>query len=208
MPVAPLAPGRWQFIDIDGAPLVGGFVYHYYPLGLTPKDTYQDFAGEVLNANPLTLDARGQAAIWGSGRYRQIVTDADGNQIWDEETFAPQPLQAADVVLTFTGNPSSATQWLGGCALTRAIDFPADFDGSYGVTPKTLPTASYTVTVKIANVTVGTAVCSTGGVWTFASTGHNPQSGDVGDTLDFYGPASPDATMADFGLTLKGTLTE
>lgn len=208
MPAAPLPPGRWTFVDINGAPLVSGKVYHYAPGGLDSKDTWQDYAEQTLNDNPLTLDARGQAAIWGSGRYRQIVKDADGNTIWDQESFAPQPLQAADVVLTWTGNPSSATQWLGGCALTRAIDFAADFAGSEGVTPKTLPTGSYVVTIKIATVTVGTAICSTGGVWTFASTGHNPQSGGVGDTLDFYGPASADATVADFGLTLKGTLTE
>ncbi len=82
----PLPNAKTQFVDIDGKPIVAGTVGHYEPGGLTPKDTWQDFARNVTNDNPLTLDARGQAAIWGAGRYRQIVKDSLGNLIWDAET--------------------------------------------------------------------------------------------------------------------------
>lgn len=84
---ASLVPNaRQQFVNINGAPLVGGSVYFYVSGGsLVPKDTWQDAAQTILNTNPVILDSRGQATIYGSGAYRQIVNDADGNLIWDGE---------------------------------------------------------------------------------------------------------------------------
>lgn len=86
-----------QFEDINGNPLVGGFVYFYQINTLISKDTWQNSGQTVLNTNPIELDSRGQAIIYGSGSYRQIVTDADGNLIWDqnienfqESVFGPQ----------------------------------------------------------------------------------------------------------------------
>jgi hypothetical protein len=88
MSVSVLPNGKSQFIDVNGAPLVGGFVYHYVLDTDTPKDTYQDIDGEILNSNPIVLDERGQAAIWGTGNYRQRVLDSLGNEIWDVATSA------------------------------------------------------------------------------------------------------------------------
>jgi hypothetical protein len=86
-----------QFIDINGNPLVGGKVYFYVPLTMTPKNTWQDAEQNALNTNPVILDSRGQAVIYGTGSYRQILTDADDNLIWDQEienfqesVFGPQ----------------------------------------------------------------------------------------------------------------------
>jgi hypothetical protein len=86
MGVSQLPNGKQQFIDSNGAPLVGGTVGMYVPATLTPKSTWQDIGQSVLNQNPLTLDARGQALIYGSGTYRQIVKDVLGNLIWDVTT--------------------------------------------------------------------------------------------------------------------------
>ena len=75
---------RQQFIDLNGNPLVGGYVYFYEKTpSLVPKNTWQDAAQTVLNENPVVLDSRGQATIYGAGAYRQVLTDADGNTIWD-----------------------------------------------------------------------------------------------------------------------------
>ena len=74
---------RQQFEDITGVPLVGGAVYFYESGTLIPKDTWQDAAQTILNTNPVILDARGQATIYGQGSYRQILEDAAGNTIWD-----------------------------------------------------------------------------------------------------------------------------
>lgn len=207
MPAAPLPPGKVQFFDVNGDPLVGGFVYHYAPGGLTPKDTWQDYSQEVLNDNPIELDARGEAAIWGTGRYRQILKDADLNTVWDVETFVAEPLRPADPILTYTGGPPGPSEFLGGEAFTRDISFPADLAGSFGLPPGANPGASFAVTIKVSGVTVGTATCSTGGVWTFTTVGHVGFSVEGGvDYLQFFGPATPDASIADFGFTLKGTL--
>lgn len=85
--VASLLPnGKQQFIDALGAPLVGGLVYFYIPETSTFKDTWQDPGQTILNTNPIILDDRGQAIIYGAGQYRQVLFDADGNLIWDQLT--------------------------------------------------------------------------------------------------------------------------
>lgn len=82
----PLPNSEAQFIDANGNPLAGGYVYHYVPGTSTPKNTYQDQAGTIVNSNPVVLDAAGRAVIFGDGLYRQVVTDSAGNQQWDRET--------------------------------------------------------------------------------------------------------------------------
>ncbi len=78
-----------QFIDSGGQPLANGTVGFYFPGTLNPKATYQDMAGTIANPNPVPLDSRGQALIWGSGVYRQILKDASGVTIWDQVTEDP-----------------------------------------------------------------------------------------------------------------------
>ena len=97
MPASLVPNGKQQFIDINGAPLVAGTVGMFVPLTMVPKDTWQDADQQVLNTNPITLDSRGQCVIYGTGSYRQIVSDVDGNLIWDKEVtdfqssvFGPQ----------------------------------------------------------------------------------------------------------------------
>ncbi len=84
---ATLLPNAKQtFFDINGKPLVAGTVYFYQVGTLVPKDTWQDPAQTLLNTNPVVLDSRGQAIIYGSGTYRQVLKDSRGNTIWDEVT--------------------------------------------------------------------------------------------------------------------------
>lgn len=81
-----LPNGKQSFFDLNGDPLVGGKVYFYVPETLVPKDTWQDSEQLVLNTNPVVLDERGEAVIYGVGTYRQILKDANGNTIWDQPT--------------------------------------------------------------------------------------------------------------------------
>lgn len=81
-----LPPGKQTFVDAAGKPLVGGLVYHYVPGTDDLKDTWQDPDRLALNENPIRLDERGQAMIWGAGSYRQRLTDAAGATIWDRTT--------------------------------------------------------------------------------------------------------------------------
>lgn len=87
--VAALLPnGKQQFIDVNGFPLVAGTVGMYVPGTLAAKNTWQDSGQTILNTNPIVLDSRGQAIIYGAGIYRQIVRDVLGNLIWDQLTAA------------------------------------------------------------------------------------------------------------------------
>lgn len=62
-----LPNGKQQFTDNAGRPLLGGKVYFYSVGTQTPKNTYKDVAQTVLNTNPVILDARGSASIYGTG---------------------------------------------------------------------------------------------------------------------------------------------
>ena len=75
-------PGKQTFVDEEGVPLAGGFLHHYVPGSSVRKDTWQDYDEAALNTNPIVLDARGQCIIYGNGKYRQRLTDADANEIW------------------------------------------------------------------------------------------------------------------------------
>jgi len=82
--ILPLA--ETQFNDALGVPLAGGSVFFYTPSTTTPKDTYMDANQTIANSNPVILDSAGRAIILGSGSYRQVVYDANGNLIWDQTT--------------------------------------------------------------------------------------------------------------------------
>lgn len=81
-----LPPGKTTFFDANGDPLAAGEVYFYIPNTDTPKNTWQNAALSILNMNPVELDAAGTALIYGTGAYRQLVKDVDGNTIWDQQT--------------------------------------------------------------------------------------------------------------------------
>jgi hypothetical protein len=84
-----LPNGKTQFSDQNGRPLVGGSVWYYAPATETKKDTWKDSAMTMPNTNPVMLDARGQATIWGNGTYRQVVYDRNGALIWDQVISDP-----------------------------------------------------------------------------------------------------------------------
>lgn len=90
MAAALLPNGEQTFFDANGVPLALGTVTYYIPSTTTPKDTYQDAAATILNANPITLDAAGRCIAFGLGNYRQLLKDVLGNTIWDQVTQGTQ----------------------------------------------------------------------------------------------------------------------
>jgi hypothetical protein len=86
-PTAVIIPnGYTQFSDANGKPLASGTVFFYTPGTTTPKTTWQDPYQSIVNANPIVLNGSGEALIWGSGIYRQMVYDVNNNLIWDQLT--------------------------------------------------------------------------------------------------------------------------
>ncbi len=81
-----LPPAKTTFFDSNGNPLVSGTVDFYIPSTTTRKTTWQDAAETVPNTNPVVLDSAGRGLILGSGSYRQVIKDRNGNVIWDQVT--------------------------------------------------------------------------------------------------------------------------
>jgi Pectate lyase superfamily protein len=83
MPTALILPnGKNYFSDASGNPLSGGKLETYAAGTSTPKATYSDAAGTVPNANPVIMDARGEALIYWDGNYKVILKDSAGVTIW------------------------------------------------------------------------------------------------------------------------------
>jgi hypothetical protein len=105
-----LPNGRNQFMSVTGAPLAGGKVYTYVAGTSTPKATYTTSAGTVANANPVILNARGEAAIYWNGVYDVTLKDSNGVLIWGPErldsttgpTRAEQHFVASEAQTAFT----------------------------------------------------------------------------------------------------------
>lgn len=99
-----------QFIDGNGSPYASGKVYFYIPGTTTPKTTWLDPNQTTANTNPVVLDAAGRALIYGSGQYRQVLFDINGNEVWDQLTWAINPASIANFAPgTLAGNPTVAT---------------------------------------------------------------------------------------------------
>lgn len=80
-----------SYTDSNGYPLNGGQLFTYSAGTLTPKATFQDAAGEIPNTNPIILNERGEAVVYGSGNYRMILKNAAGATIWDRDNVATAP---------------------------------------------------------------------------------------------------------------------
>lgn len=64
MSTIPAFGPKARFFDANGDPLSGGKLYSYAAGTSTPLDTYTTRDGSVANANPVILDANGEADIW------------------------------------------------------------------------------------------------------------------------------------------------
>lgn len=101
----------------------------------------------------------------------------------------------ADLGMFFPGGPGASALMFKFVAL-RAAQFPANFAGALGHIG-TNPTATYTLTVALTGVTIGTIAISTGGVFTFATTAGAVIAVAAGDVITVAAPAGTDATAAD-----------
>lgn len=108
--------GKQQFVDQNGKPLVAGKVFFYSVGTNTPKNTYQDIGETILNTNPVILDARGQAGIYGTGPYRQVLRDRFDNLIWDQVIPDPSKVNS-DALAQFIANLADPVDPTHGTAL-------------------------------------------------------------------------------------------
>lgn len=107
-----------------------------------------------------------------------------------------------------TTTPTSSEVLLLYCA-PNALTFPANFVGSRGAiaTGGANPTTSFVMAVFNNATQIGTITVSTSGVFTFATTSGLAQNVAAGNVIRIVGPATVDATIANFAATLLGNLT-
>src|SRR5512147_1571106 len=103
---ASLTPSpKMQFLDANGAPLVGGKLYTYAAGTTTPLATYTDSTGGTPNANPVVMNARGEASVWlGASAYYFELKDSTDSLIWTADNITGQ--------ITPALVQSGAYQWL------------------------------------------------------------------------------------------------
>jgi hypothetical protein len=103
-PITAFMPSpRFQFLNANGNPDAGGFLFTYAAGTSTPLATYHlDTLGNLTpNQNPLTLDALGSAEVRLTGAcYKMQLQDSTGAQIWQIDQICDTGLEAlADSVL-------------------------------------------------------------------------------------------------------------
>lgn len=81
-----LAP-KFRAFDLAGAPLSGGKVYIYEAGTTTAKSSYTTAQMAAANTWPVVLDSNGQADVWVSGPFKAVVTDADGVQLYTQDSL-------------------------------------------------------------------------------------------------------------------------
>lgn len=78
-----LSPCLWQqFLDDNGDPVAGGYLYTYHAGTDTPKDTYTSYEGTSKHENPIELDGGGFVpdGLWlERGGYKFILQDSNHN---------------------------------------------------------------------------------------------------------------------------------
>lgn len=111
---------------------------------------------------------------------------------------------ASRIISFFVSFTPDASEVLLLYPILEATTLPDDFSGSVGRV-LTNPTSSFVIDVQKNGSSVGTITISTSGVFTFNTTG-TTVSLVSGDYLTFVAPATPDATIKNFGVTMTGEI--
>lgn len=131
-----LPPPRTVVYDANGNPVVGGFVNTYVPGGTTPKQTWQDPDQNILNSNPVILDAAGSCLLYGNGDYQLTVTDSLGNAVPAYSGGSQDPLSLiSSMSLPLTGGTLTGPLVIG----TTLVPEPLTVTGSLVVGGAALP---------------------------------------------------------------------
>ena len=166
-----LAPSPvFQGIGFGGLPLPGGKLFTYAAGTSTPQATYVDSTQTTPNANPVILNANGQANVWlvQGQTYKLILQDALGNQIWSVDQISGGTVLTQQVIgqILFPQNAAEAAAGIvpTNFYINRYKDVPVE---RYGVTISNVPNgAMETANTAGMNkaISVALAGSDTGGV--------------------------------------------
>ena len=107
-----------------------------------------------------------------------------------------------DIVASYIGRPTAGAKVLI-LTFTRTVTFAANLAGSRGSLDIT-PSSSAVYTVQKNGTAIGTVTISTGGVFTFATSGGAAQSFATGDRMTIIAPSPQDSSLSGVAITLVG----
>jgi hypothetical protein len=128
---SPIVTPRVRFFNVAGAPLAGGKLWTYVAGTTTEKASYSDAAGVTPNANPVSLDANGEATVYlaDDAAYKFVLMNASNVVQWTEDNVKSIAKLASDNALLVTvANLADATNASKGAGLVGY-----DRDVSYAV---------------------------------------------------------------------------
>lgn len=135
----------FQGFDSNGDPLSGGKLYTYAAGTSTPLATYTDSAGGTPNANPVVLDARGEAAVWRTigVLYKYVLKTSADVTLWTIDNIGGSGVSSAEFAAqTYTafttGGTSTAYTLTPSPAMTANTEnqrFQVEFHTASGASP-------------------------------------------------------------------------
>lgn len=173
-------------------------------IGSITVSTAGAFTFTTTSGNPVALVAGDKLTIVAPSSADATAADISTTLVTYTEILEAGRPNKISFGLFFPGTPAS-NQLIAKTIIARAVTFPANFSTSFGDVG-TNPTGSFVVTVVLNGANVGTITISTGGAFTFASTGGVDIIAQAGDVLELEAPSATDATVANIGVTLVATL--
>lgn len=202
--MAILTPLRHRFYNNDGTVASGGKVYTYEAGTSTPKTTYTDSTIATPNTNPIILDAKGECALWTAGLYKINVTQSDDVQITGYPVDNVGSGQSSYDIAGFLSGVPTSSQILLSLPMVRQVTLDINIAGSKG-SASVAATASTTFTIAKNGTSIGTMVFILGAT-TASFVAASATTFSIGDILSVTAPASADATLANIGFVLVGSI--
>jgi len=100
MPAVLLPNGKQAFVTPAGVPAVGYKVATFAAGTNNPQTTWADALKVGANANPVILDARGEAAIFWDGVYKVQLQDPTGTPVWTIDNINSSPAPGSSSIPT------------------------------------------------------------------------------------------------------------
>jgi len=147
--------------DDNGDPLIGGLLYSYIEGTTTAKVLYTDKACTVADTNPVVLDSRGEAEIYGTaGGYKLVLKTAADVTIWtldeieitsvnDAYYYFPDSSQADQGAAT-GGGSSTVKDFVDSIGTSKKATIVYVHTGAANTTPYVFSTTE-TITSNISN---------------------------------------------------------
>ena len=154
--MALLTNPKFKAFDTSGNPLAGGKLYTYKVGTTTAKAAYQDAALTTAHANPIVLDANGEALVYLKGSYKLVLKTSADVTLWTVDKVIGIGSSSLVSIGDYGNDLAAAVAAIGSTPTTLLLDQPVVLTSSV-VCPSTLmlmPIMGGSVTLGNYNLTV------------------------------------------------------